>query len=343
MSGSEEPPPMEHNQDDTVAAIEPDTYSDEGYDTASIASDLTSLKSSVMNYEYENGRRYHGYQAGKYMLPNDDKEQERLDVLHHVFRLTLGGALCRTAPELNDPDMILDIGTGTGIWAVDMGDEFPSAEIIGTDLSPIQSSWIDDATQEWAFPPDSFDFIHARGLAGSIRDWPELLRQAYIHLKPGGRIELSEGRPHMCCDDNTYSEDSATYKWVSEFYRISRGAGLEFDMFPQYSDLLKNAGFVNVQTDEKPTPIGTWPKNKRLKQIGLFFEHQFLEGAVDGYSLALFTRLGGWSEAETQVLLAQAMALIPFVLEALMLVELASTYMLTAHSSYATAQKPLAS
>ncbi len=94
------------------------------------------------------------------MLPNDDKEQERLDILHHVFRLTLGGALCRTAPELNDPDMILDIGTGTGIWAIDsmiplcapkgatdddvalVGDEFPSAEIIGTDLSPIQSSWV---------------------------------------------------------------------------------------------------------------------------------------------------------------------------------------------------------
>ena len=40
---------------------------------------------------------------------------------------------------------------------------------------------VDDATQEWAFPPESFDFIHARGMAGSIRDWPELLRQAYMY------------------------------------------------------------------------------------------------------------------------------------------------------------------
>lgn len=91
----------------------------------------------------------------------------------------------------------------------------------------------------------------------------------------------------------------------SEFYKISRGAGLEFDMFPQYAGLLEQAGFVNIKTHEEPTPIGTWPKDRRLKQIGLFFELQFLEGAVDGYSLALFTRLGGWSEAETQVLLAQ--------------------------------------
>jgi len=99
--------------------------------------------------------------------------------------------------------------------------------------------------------------------------------------------------------------ESADVHFKAEFYKISRGAGLEFDMFPQYAGLLEQAGFVNIKTHEAPTPIGTWPKNKRLKQIGLFFEMQFLEGAVDGYSLALFTRLGGWTEAETQVLLAQ--------------------------------------
>jgi hypothetical protein len=53
------------------------------------------------------------------MLPNDDKEQERLDILHHVFRLTLDGGLCCTQPELRDPGKILDIGTGTGVWAID--------------------------------------------------------------------------------------------------------------------------------------------------------------------------------------------------------------------------------
>ena len=50
------------------------------------------------------------------MLPNDEQEQERLDILHHVFRLTLGGALCRT--QLDNPQKILDVGTGTGIWAL---------------------------------------------------------------------------------------------------------------------------------------------------------------------------------------------------------------------------------
>ena len=33
---------------------------------------------------------------------------------HHVFLLALGGALCAT--KLENPQTILDVGTGTGIW-----------------------------------------------------------------------------------------------------------------------------------------------------------------------------------------------------------------------------------
>lgn len=41
---------------------------------------------------------------------------------------------------IETPSKVLDIGTGTGIWAMDLGDEFPEAEVIGTDISPIQPS-----------------------------------------------------------------------------------------------------------------------------------------------------------------------------------------------------------
>lgn len=51
------------------------------------------------------------------VLPNDEREQERLDLLHHVFRLSLDGNLCRT--QLKDPQRILDVGCGTGIWAIE--------------------------------------------------------------------------------------------------------------------------------------------------------------------------------------------------------------------------------
>jgi methylase of polypeptide subunit release factors len=36
---------------------------------------------------------------------------------------------------LSNPKHIFDIGTGTGQWAIETGDEFPEAEIQATDLS----------------------------------------------------------------------------------------------------------------------------------------------------------------------------------------------------------------
>ncbi|KAL8796300.1 MAG: hypothetical protein Q9195_001415 [Heterodermia aff. obscurata] len=101
--------------------------------------DLASLSSSVLEYEFENGRRYHGYKAGSYPLPNDEAEWERLDLKHHAFKLLCSGNL-HLAP-LEAPKKIIDIGTGTGIWAIEMADQYPNSTIIGTDLSPIQPSW----------------------------------------------------------------------------------------------------------------------------------------------------------------------------------------------------------
>jgi tRNA1(Val) A37 N6-methylase TrmN6 len=59
--------------------------------------------------------------------------------MHHIYNMLLGGRL-HVAP-LDKPQRILDIGTGTGIWAIDIADQFPEAEVIGTDLSPIQPGW----------------------------------------------------------------------------------------------------------------------------------------------------------------------------------------------------------
>lgn len=73
-------------------------------------------------------------------MPNDESESDRLDLTHQMLKIVLGNKIA-LAPIGEKPVRILDIGTGTGIWAIEMADEYPSAEIIGTDLSPTQPSW----------------------------------------------------------------------------------------------------------------------------------------------------------------------------------------------------------
>ncbi|KAJ5559218.1 S-adenosyl-L-methionine-dependent methyltransferase [Penicillium sp. DV-2018c] len=303
-----------HPDLDLADAIEVDTDSALSADDDSLSSDTTSLSSSILSHVYENGRSYHAYQAGAYILPNDEQEQDRLDVLHHVYRLCLRGELCRT--PLQNPHKVLDVGTGTGIWAISIADEFPSAEVIGIDLSPIQPTWvppnvrfiIDDLNQDWSFPAESFDFIHVRGLAGCVDDWPEFLDQCYDHLKPGGRLEIAELEPSCYSDDGSFPEDCYFNKWQTEFHRLSAVQGRDWLPMGSVPALIKDSSFEDVDTNIHMVPVGTWPKDPRMKEIGRYMRAQTVDAALESYTLAMFTRYGDWKPAEVEVLLAQIRA-----------------------------------
>ena len=109
-------------------------------------------------------------------MPNDEQEQNRLDIAHEMFRICLGDKLF-LAPIGDDPEFILDAGTGTGVWAIEIGDLYPSAKVTGTDLSPTQPTWVpenvqfsvDDAEEVWTYR-EKFDLVHIRYFAGSITD-----------------------------------------------------------------------------------------------------------------------------------------------------------------------------
>jgi hypothetical protein len=159
--------------------------SDSAVDAGSTFSDTTSLYSDIMKYRFENGRRYHSYKDGEYWGPNDEEQNNQLDIAHNLYLLTLDGKLF-LAPIGDSPQQVLDVGTGTGIWKMDFADQYPSAQVIGFDLSPIQPAWaasnvrfeVNDASEaDWGYMKNSFDFIHTRAMYGSIADWPAFYQQ----------------------------------------------------------------------------------------------------------------------------------------------------------------------
>lgn len=249
----------------SVLHLEPDTNSNSDSDSAfgGTSTASTSLASSILNYEYSNGRRYHGFRSGSYVLPNDEQEQDRLDLLHHIFLLILGGKLY-DAPIHPPPRRVLDIGTGTGIWAIDFADENPGSEVIGTDLSPIQPTWIppnakfyiDDAESEWVYSDtEHFDFIHVRTLSGGITDWDKLIRQSYTHLAPGGWLEFQEPLALCESDDGTLANAVDVRHWQELCGDAARAFKKDICVADSLKQRMIDAGFVDVH--EKVVKVRT--------------------------------------------------------------------------------------
>jgi SAM-dependent methyltransferase len=93
-----------------------------------------------MKIREENGRSYHAYQDGKYLLPNDERSRTVW-----ISSLTSSdGKLftCNVDKDEKQVYRVLNAGCGTGIWAIDFAGEHPDAEVLGIDLSPIQPAFI---------------------------------------------------------------------------------------------------------------------------------------------------------------------------------------------------------
>ncbi|KAK4112905.1 S-adenosyl-L-methionine-dependent methyltransferase [Canariomyces notabilis] len=265
-----------------------------------------SVSSSVYKFVTENGRTFHKYKEGKYYLPNDEKEQHRLDLQHAISRWLLKGKL-GLAPVQN-PKRVLDVGTGTGIWAVEFAEENPDSEVLGTDLSPIQPDYlppncrfeIDDVEDEWVFH-HKFDYIHGRYLLLFLKDWNHVFKSFYKNLHPGGWAEFQEIIICFQSIDGSI-EGTALQRWNTLLLEGIRKMGRRPTEALRCKKWMAEAGFVNISEKKFAVPMNPWAKGKVQKALGAMQMANNLEG-VDGLTMTVFTRSLGWTPAQVEEML----------------------------------------
>ncbi|KAF5502954.1 Secondary metabolism regulator LAE1 [Colletotrichum fructicola] len=233
-----------------------------------------SMTSSIKNHVHYGGRRYHRYRDGKYPFPNDMIEQGREYLKHDMItRVTEGRRF--HAPIGSHPQKILDLGTGVGVWAIEVADTYPGAQVVAVDLSPIQPDMIpgnvdfliDDIGDEWVDPiSNDFDFIHARDFLPYIADASMILDKAHNHLKPGGWIETQDFNAVLSCDDGTMPEDFPVTEFWAHLQTAQQRAACDLRIAARTGELLHQAGFINVQCRTYKIPIGPWAHDNELQQ-----------------------------------------------------------------------------
>lgn len=243
-----------------------------------------------MEYPFFWDRRYHKYHEGSYLYPNDEPESERQDCEFAILQKYLFSKQLFFAPIIDNPKEILDIGTGTGLWAIEMADRFPVARVKGWDLSPNQPdnaprnvTWeLFDCTEDtWFRRPSCLDYIHVSMMFGALPSYEELIRKAKEYLVPGtGWIEFHELLPEVFSDDNSIPERWAFGRWL-ELYRHSSSQMVQPARPVMIADKLKQwlerVGYVDIHEFVKKIPISPWSENLRLQNMGKMWKQNLGE------------------------------------------------------------------
>jgi SAM-dependent methyltransferase len=221
-----------------------------------------------------------------------------------------------------EPQEVLDVGTGTGNWAIDfgiclciisnivlkllnIGDDNPQASVIGTDLSPIQPIFVppnvrfqlSDMEEPWNFR-EKFDFIHVRMGFTWIK---KVIQSAFESLNPGGYLELQDAVLPFRSDDSTLSGTALEY-WNNLVISKAKELGKDWTCASQHVENMRKIGFIDVEKTDRKWPINGWPPEKELKEVGICCLQILLDG-IEAFSMEVLVESGMMSEEEVQVLL----------------------------------------
>lgn len=191
-----------------------------------------------------------------FLFTNDAKERARLNFQHQIFK-HIAGQQNFCSPVIN-PQMILDLACGTGIWGYEVAQQFPGAEVFNLDVDTVtmrdflsKHPSLDNfhfiqatAREPLDFERGVFDFVHSRlpdaFLAADL--WPRYIREMARVCQSEGWVELVTA-DHFFCRVSSPATEELLQAEIELLQRINiaptGGPGL--------MDHLKQAG---VDTDK---------------------------------------------------------------------------------------------
>ena len=120
------------------------------------------------------------------------------------------------------------------------------------------------------------------------------------HCKPSGWCEVQELSVDAKSDDGSLLADSFIRKWCKNQEDAAQVLGMTLLMSGSVlKQQMADAGFENITVREYKIPIGGWPADPKLKEIGNFQLVAMLEG-IGGLTVAFWVNCLGWSVEEVR-------------------------------------------
>ncbi|KAF2767849.1 S-adenosyl-L-methionine-dependent methyltransferase [Teratosphaeria nubilosa] len=257
-----------------------------------------ATSTQTMNDEYiAHTPTYHTDKRAQYILPNSAIEQNRLEVQARHLSNIMGGELVHAPLDPSSIQRALDIGCGTGIVTNYLARQYPSAQAIGLDLSPVPnrhdregnvrflqgniltqqpSEWKSSAATPETLPNEAaFDLTFSRLLLAGISDWPLYIQNCFKLLRPGGWTEIQDidwayYRLAEYSASGKEEEIPDTNGWFFQKLKpVLTAKGIDFNSGSKAAGWMRDAGFQDIQVHTYRWPFGgSWESNPAYKAFG---------------------------------------------------------------------------
>jgi SAM-dependent methyltransferase len=246
-------------------------------------------------------RRY--LENSAYQLPKDEEEDNRLNFQHYALFHAIGNHY--VAPVSPPLHTVLDVGTGTGIWANEMATLFPASLVVGLDLStssfrePIPDNCFlraGNVLTGLPFPDAFFSFTHQRLLTAGVPadKWPQVIHELVRVTRRNGWIELVE------TDSLMVDAGPATAKMHSLLEVVAKSMGFDAMIIPHLGDFMVQERLQGVEMQPIRIPVGEWGG-----RVGSMMKRDFLS-AINALK-GRYSTLAGITVAEFEQIV-QAMS-----------------------------------
>jgi ubiquinone/menaquinone biosynthesis C-methylase UbiE len=195
----------------------------------------------------------------------NDEELIHIGLQDRLNTISMGGPL----PEQPDPTLfrhVLDIGCGTGGWAIEVARMYPAMSLVGIDIDRRKINYareyvkdhhladqvefkIMDALLMLEFPNNYFDLVNLRFSSNFLRtwDWPKMLNEILKVTRTGGIVQITE--KDIVHKSNSQVLMESNNMKLCAFYRAGYLFAQETTgLTGHLARLLELHGFQNVQT-----------------------------------------------------------------------------------------------
>ncbi|CAH1761801.1 8644_t:CDS:2 [Entrophospora sp. SA101] len=201
------------------------------------------------------------------VVRSDDFENKDYG-LHEIIKETWSNNFSAPVDEklMNGGARVLDCGTGSGKWIVELSEIYPKSTFVGIDIStsstpnddviPLNAAFFEcNIIDGLPFPNDTFDYVYQHNLILAYTDmqWHDVMTELTRVIKPGGHLELVD----LCFSDSKLSPTGNRITTSIANYFKSVDLSLDIVLkLPRYFEKSKEFDLINVL--EKPIEIGSW-------------------------------------------------------------------------------------